>query len=136
MRPGFMRVSLHYSMTDSEVDFVIKAISWVAQNGWRFLPAYGYYEDTGEWRHRKVFKRVSDRRSLGTVTYKHGKMDFDSHHRTSTIDPSLYLEECDAQLKEAIKTYPRSMADEIQHLSQAEKNLVWFVTPSEVPKDL
>ena len=30
-----MRVSLHYSMTDSEVDFVIKAISWVAQNGWR-----------------------------------------------------------------------------------------------------
>jgi hypothetical protein len=40
LRPGFSRLSLPYTLTDVEVDFVIKAVLFVAEEGWKFLPQY------------------------------------------------------------------------------------------------
>ena len=52
LRPGFVRIGVHYTMTMDEVDYVVKAIKWIASNGWKLLGAYKYIEKTGEWEYR------------------------------------------------------------------------------------
>ncbi len=35
LRPGFSRFSLHFTMTEKEVEFVMRALDWVATHGWK-----------------------------------------------------------------------------------------------------
>lgn len=52
-KPGFVRVGVHFTMTQEEVDFVADAILWIADNGWKLLPSYTYKIMSGEWYHIK-----------------------------------------------------------------------------------
>lgn len=52
LRPGFVRVGLHWAMSEEDVDALITAVQWVADNGWRLLAAYTFDRETGEWLHR------------------------------------------------------------------------------------
>ena len=52
IKPGWCRVSLHYVMDDIEVDFILKAIEFVADQGYRFLPLYNFDVHTGAWLHK------------------------------------------------------------------------------------
>ncbi len=38
MKPGFTRLNLSYFIGDDEVNFILNAIDFIAQYGWRFLP--------------------------------------------------------------------------------------------------
>jgi selenocysteine lyase/cysteine desulfurase len=51
LRPGFTRFNLTFFWDESRVDFVLNAIKFVAQHGWKFLPQYIFNLETGEWRH-------------------------------------------------------------------------------------
>jgi selenocysteine lyase/cysteine desulfurase len=53
IKPGWCRISLHYSMDDAEVDFIIDAVEFVAGHGHCFLPLYDFHLATGAWTHRK-----------------------------------------------------------------------------------
>ncbi len=44
--------SLAAFMSDAEVDFVLAAVRFVAAHGWKYLPQYSFYADSGEWKHR------------------------------------------------------------------------------------
>ena len=39
-------------MSDAEADFVLDAVRFVAAHGWKYLPQYAFYADSGEWKHR------------------------------------------------------------------------------------
>lgn len=52
-KPGFVRVGVHFTMTQEEVDFVADAILWIADNGWKLLPSYTFKIMSGEWYHMK-----------------------------------------------------------------------------------
>jgi hypothetical protein len=52
LRPGYTRLSLPFKgMLSEEVDYVIKALVWVSQNGWALMCQYRCNHRTGEWRH-------------------------------------------------------------------------------------
>jgi len=52
LRPGYTRLSLPFKGLSSEmVDYVLKALVWVSQNGWALLCQYRCNHRTGEWRH-------------------------------------------------------------------------------------
>lgn len=51
LRPGFARLNLPYFASDSEIEFIINAVSAVAKNGWIMLPYYQMNTETGEWHH-------------------------------------------------------------------------------------
>ena len=51
-RPGFVRLGVHWSMTEEEVDMIGNAILWIAKNGWKLLSVYKVDTETGEWKHR------------------------------------------------------------------------------------
>ena len=52
IKPGWCRVSLHYVMDDLEVDYILDAIDFVAEQGYRFLPLYDFDMHTGAWLHK------------------------------------------------------------------------------------
>jgi selenocysteine lyase/cysteine desulfurase len=49
IKPGWVRVGFHYSMTDEEVDFIIQAVCFVADFGARFIPLYEFNKNSGRW---------------------------------------------------------------------------------------
>lgn len=48
LRPGYVRVSFAYEMTDEDVDYIISAVEFVAQHGYRLLNDYIFYVDGGQ----------------------------------------------------------------------------------------
>jgi selenocysteine lyase/cysteine desulfurase len=52
IKPGWCRVSLHYVMDDIEVDYILNAIEFVADQGYRFLPQYNFDMHSGAWQHK------------------------------------------------------------------------------------
>ncbi len=53
VKPGWARVNFHFLMTDEELDFLCRAILFVAEQGRYFLPLYEFDLATGAWRHRE-----------------------------------------------------------------------------------
>ncbi len=54
VRPGFVRFNLAYYVSEERVDFVLEAIKFVCEHGWKFLPQYIFNLETGEFRHRNL----------------------------------------------------------------------------------
>ena len=52
IRPGFCRVGIPFFSSEEEIQFVIDAVAFVAEHGWKFLPEYGYHSESGEWRYK------------------------------------------------------------------------------------
>ena len=52
LKPGWARVGFHYTHSDAEVDYLIKAVEFVAEHGARFLPLYTFDVRSGAWVHR------------------------------------------------------------------------------------
>ncbi len=51
LRPGFVRLTFPFFMSESEINFILEALKMVATEGWKLLPQYVVDERTGEWRH-------------------------------------------------------------------------------------
>ena len=49
LRPGWCRVSLHWVMEAEEVDFLIRAVDFLAAHGWRFAALYDFDPAHGAW---------------------------------------------------------------------------------------
>jgi selenocysteine lyase/cysteine desulfurase len=52
IKPGWVRVNLHYTLTDSDVDYLIRAIRFIARHGRHFLHDYAFNLRSAEWRRR------------------------------------------------------------------------------------
>lgn len=52
IKPGWCRISLHYTMDDIETDFILDAIDFVAEQGHHFLALYDFDMSTGAWLHK------------------------------------------------------------------------------------
>lgn len=51
VKPGWVRVNLHWIFGEDDVKFIIDAIEFIAEYGERFLKLYGFDPITSEWRH-------------------------------------------------------------------------------------
>ncbi|GIG70837.1 aminotransferase class V-fold PLP-dependent enzyme [Phytomonospora endophytica] len=51
VKPGWVRVNLHYLVTDETAAFILDAVRLVARLGHRMLPDYRFEPETGVWRH-------------------------------------------------------------------------------------
>jgi selenocysteine lyase/cysteine desulfurase len=52
IKPGWVRISLHYAMDDLDVGYILDAIDFVAAHGHRFMPLYRFDMNTGSWIHK------------------------------------------------------------------------------------
>ena len=53
LRVGFARVNLNFFLDDTEIDYILSAIEFVAKYGWMFLPHYQFESETGIWINRE-----------------------------------------------------------------------------------
>jgi len=52
LRPGYTRLSLPFKgVSSAEVNYVLRALEWVAKHGWVMMCQYRCNHRTGEWRH-------------------------------------------------------------------------------------
>jgi len=52
LKPGWIRISLHPTMTDQELDTIIDALTQIAQNHKEWIADYIYVNETNEFRHK------------------------------------------------------------------------------------
>jgi selenocysteine lyase/cysteine desulfurase len=52
IKPGWVRISFHYTMDEHDFEFLCAATEFVADHGHLFLPLYGFDLATGTWTHR------------------------------------------------------------------------------------
>jgi len=55
MKPGWIRLSLHPTMTDEELLFISQSIKEVAENGQEWADDYIYDSHTNEYKHITEF---------------------------------------------------------------------------------
>ena len=131
LKPGWVRVNFNYFIDEGTFDFIVKAVSFVAEHGWRFLPDYRFDMVSGQWTHRDGVARP--RKSLRDISYRRGKMEYPSRHATEPAwMVERYLEEARA-LVDAMTDDRR--ADDAPRLPSAEA-LRWFLLPGEAAAEL
>src|SRR5690606_4562115 len=66
-KPGWVRVTFHYFVSDAVADYVIEAVRMIAREGWRLLGDYLFEPHSGLWRHREGL--VEPPLSLRSITF-------------------------------------------------------------------
>jgi len=49
LKPGWVRINLHWIFDRADIDFLLEAIAFVAAHGEQFLRLYDYHEKNGAW---------------------------------------------------------------------------------------
>eukprot|EP00656_Telonema_subtile_P037008 TRINITY_DN4108_c0_g1_i1.p1 TRINITY_DN4108_c0_g1~~TRINITY_DN4108_c0_g1_i1.p1 ORF type:complete len:1013 (+),score=253.27 TRINITY_DN4108_c0_g1_i1:135-3173(+) len=132
LRPGFCRVSFPYFMSDEDVTYILDAMDFVADHGWRFLPLYKFNHKTGEWKHTSRFTKFTERKWLSD-------WDFMSAPATSTAvypEKSEFLKQTMAAARELSASFgtaskAQETVDAAALLGPTGEPLRWFVYPSE-----
>lgn len=52
LKPGWVRINIHYTFSKEDVDFLARAIEFVAVHGHQFLSQYKFNIQSGEWMHK------------------------------------------------------------------------------------
>lgn len=155
LRPGFTRLSFMYHMSEEEVDFILQALKFIANVGFKFLPFYRVNPETGEWKHKSLISRSLDRiwltdSNLGLeAEFRKDAVDSrsnDSTFKTSTFASVLKqakeIAENEELLQHAIKecrgdqTAVFHQSTSSTFPSSSSNNLRWFIVPYEVFEDL
>ncbi len=141
IKPGWVRVNFNYFLTDLACDYVIDAVRFVAQHGWKLLPDYRFDASAGTWTHRHATRaHGTNDVSLEDVSYATGRMEHASRHRAEpeSVLPR-YLEEAPDVLERALAGY-----GELGDLDTLEGSpgradfeaLRWFPLPGEALQEL
>jgi selenocysteine lyase/cysteine desulfurase len=51
IKPGWVRINIHYTLSQEDVDYLIKAIEFIAYSGYLFLERYALDMKTAKWKH-------------------------------------------------------------------------------------
>jgi selenocysteine lyase/cysteine desulfurase/tRNA(Ile)-lysidine synthase TilS/MesJ len=140
MRPGFTRLSLPFKgLRESEIDYVVDALCWIAKHGWAFMCLYRCNHKTGEWRHY-----LRQGKPLGRTERK-WLSNYDSTVAKPSLGPSLSIsdnissilkqtmENADKLLQHA-KTDRQSIAQAVKMSATEEglwDGLRWYILPKE-----
>lgn len=130
IKPGWVRVNFNYFISDQVRDFVLDAVHFVADEGWRFLPHYTFDPVTALWKHRKP---LSDPPlSLHDIEYSEAAMRY--RHRPdyhSDEDLAGYLDEAREIVADmATAELPEPLGALL--VTEDFEHLRWFPLPDEV----
>ncbi len=130
IKPGWVRVNFNYFCSKTEIDFILAAVNFIADHGWKLLPQYEFHADTGLWHHTGRepeaihdlkdlhFENAAHRRPTGFLT------------EPETALPG-YLEAA-RRLVEDIETAAASPGSPDDALPEELERLRWFTLPGEI----
>jgi len=104
VKPGWVRVNLHYVFTEKDILFLIRAIEFIAEYGDRFLKIYRFNPKTADWKHIDHIER-------------HGTLSLDKNYDLGHSDPQKI-----EKYREQYFDYARSTAESLKIIDK--KNFV------------
>jgi hypothetical protein len=129
VKPGWVRVNFNYFLSERVFDYILQAVHFVANEGWKLLPLYAFEPESGQWQYRDW--TPSSVMRLIDVTYEAGRLGYRSRHST---EPESALDEYPRQARRIVAELERKYADqgvEDPQLSENFESLRWFPLPSE-----
>jgi selenocysteine lyase/cysteine desulfurase len=120
VKPGWVRLSFNYFISDTVADYLIEAVELIAACGHRLLPDYRFDLETGQWRHHR------SRPAEGTRWHEGWPGPGDGHEAAGEAVLARYLEEA----RRIFRSRP-AMRDETTEALPAEvESLRWFALPA------
>ena len=129
IKPGWVRVNFNYFLNETVFRFILDAVIWVAEEGWRLLPDYEFDAPSGRWRHHLA--KPSAVSGLDDLSYDDGRLSYTSH-RGSVPESALpgYLEDA-RRLAEGVLARAAGRLIEDRPLPADVESLRWFLLPGE-----
>jgi len=135
IKPGWIRVSFNYFISEAVFEFILDAVDLVATEGWRLLPQYRFDETSGLWSHSGEVGEPP--MSLRDVHYVGGRMEFPVHRRREPESGLAgYVEDARRILAAASAGPWPGPAVDRRPLTDDFEALRWFWLPDEIALEL
>jgi selenocysteine lyase/cysteine desulfurase/tRNA(Ile)-lysidine synthase TilS/MesJ len=126
-RPGFVRIGVHWVMSDQEVDLLGNAVLFIAEHAHALLPQYKADLATGEWEHRGFHENERDWLS---------RMDFwdsSTWEEKSVSGHSVGIADLVSSAEEIISSLKSRHQPHVVpgRLDERYSDLVWFTLPGD-----
>lgn len=133
IKPGWVRVNFNYFLSEEVFDYIVKAVTMVADHGWKLVPHYRFSIETGLWRHKDG--PVEPPLRLTHVSYdENGVLTFPHHDDTAPVTALAgYLEEAEALFASLPDPYANGEPDHVANHTVTDdfEHLRWFDLPIE-----
>ena len=136
LKPGWARLNFNYFITETVFEYILKAVSWVGEHGWKLLPLYHFDPGTSLWHHRGGHTQKTLR--LNELDYSSGRLAFRSSH---ALEPESalegYLEQAQQILEASLAAYREKELNFPRTQEHEDFNtLRWFPLPWEALEEL
>ena len=126
IKPGWVRVNFNYFIPEEVFRFLVEAVQFIAEDGWKLLPLYVFEAETGLWLHRERPQQAA--LGLDNLSYLSGELAYDSVRLTEPISVlERYLEEAKDLVEGMEPDSTGGQGDET--LSADLESLRWFPLP-------
>lgn len=129
-KPGWVRLNFNYFIPEAEVDFIINAIKWIAENGWKFLNDYSFEMHSGLWTHKSGVMSTQKLSNIEFMTIQHNDEEL---VKPTTIFKS-YINDANALSEAALINWKKSEKQEF-NFTEDQKILQWFITAQDIEVD-
>jgi len=133
IKPGWVRVSFNYFISDEVFRYILDAVSLIADQGHKLLPQYRFSPDTGLWRHERGL--VEPPLRLAQLSY--GPDGALNYPRRADRAPESALAGYLAEARALLSSLPDPAVDGVmphladERLSADFEHLRWFDLPAE-----
>jgi tRNA(Ile)-lysidine synthase TilS/MesJ len=141
LRPGITRLSLPtLGTTQEQEDYVVQAIEWVAQHGWKLLHVYRCNHRAGEWRHKSRPGTPLGKHERKWLSHYQALQQQQQQQQNVTVaDPQLppslsqAMDNANKLLQIVLQDQSSiSQALKMTHEQEDASSLRWYVYPKEV----
>ena len=125
MRPGWVRLNFNYFINEETFDYLLNAIEYVSELGWKLLPFYEIDSDSGTWRYQGASMKLKSL-CLESLFVE---------DQQPAMDPAKPLSE---YLDEALKELNKVDESRVRYslsLPESANKMRWFVLPQEIESE-
>jgi selenocysteine lyase/cysteine desulfurase/CRP-like cAMP-binding protein len=131
---AFVRVGFNYFISETVFAYLVDAVHFVADHGWKLLPLYRFDPFTGLWHHLR--RRPQPELTLHALSYDSGTLEVRAERACEGEDAlPRYLEEA-RRIVAALEADPPDAAPEDVAVSEEFEAVRWFPLPSEALRAL
>lgn len=128
IKPGWVRFNLNYFIPDEEVQFIVKAVNWIADNGHKLLKEYHFNDRNALWKNTQgvplEIHSINDERWLEESVKNKEELD-----RTSL--QNSYFDQANEIVANAVQQWPQKPIQEYYY-PQVKNPLRWYALANDI----
>jgi selenocysteine lyase/cysteine desulfurase len=128
LKPGWLRVNFHYIMDEEEVEFILRAIEFIAEYGYLFIPEYKMNLYDGIWSHKSETGDNSHSVNFGIEHILNTELNdcFTEKDINRKQEYKLYLDEAKKIAEELKKSYSEDKFSTLPDKDTEELRVFYF----------